>query len=390
MRKSKLEKFSQIDFVLLSSVLALVIIGLVFVYSASSYKAEQAYGNSAHYLIQQIARVMVGLIMMIFVAMIDFKRWLQWAPIFYALSVFLLVLLFLPLPIVATIKGASRWLRVGPITIQPSDFARYALVLVLARVLVSERRYLEDLNSFIKLLILVGAVVLLIALEPDLGTAMLTIFIAFGMFFFAEINGGFLLATILSSFSLGLVYILRNGYQLSRVHYFVNQFTEREFSWQVKQGLISFTQGGLLGKGLGSGQQKYDFLPEAHKDFILCVIGEEIGFIGTGLVLGLFLLVIIRGFRIARQAPNGYGQLLAAGISLAIGLYAFMNAAVVLAIVPTTGIPLPFISYGGSAMVTNLAAVGILLNISMQGSAAYERQVGWRTMQSRLKRPAFS
>ena len=161
------------------------------------------------------------------------------------------------------------------------------------------------------------------------------------------------------------------------------------FPYQVKQSLISFAQGGLLGRGLGNSLQKYEFLPEAHKDFIFSILGEELGFVGAVLVLGLFMLFIYRGVRIARNAPDYYGVLLAGGITVCIGTYAMFNAGVAVALLPTTGLPMPFFSFGGSSLVSHLAAIGLLINISMQGHQNYANYFGWPALQDRLNRPIF-
>jgi cell division protein FtsW (lipid II flippase) len=185
----------------------------------------------------------------------------------------------------------------------------------------------------------------------------------------------------------GILYMMRNSYQKSRFDHFVNLLLGRgEPGWQVKQSLISISQGGWFGKGLGNSQQKYNFLPEAHKDFIFAVIGEELGLTGSVGVLIIFFIIIYRGIRIAQRAPNGYGQLLAGGITACIGLYALINAGVAVAILPTTGLPMPFLSYGGSALVTHLVAIGLLINISIQGSNSYINQVDWPVYNKRLNR----
>lgn len=385
------KKLARMDFVLLVTTLIVIILGVNMVYSSSSFRAEKLFDNNAHYLVNHLIRLFIGLVVMFIATVVDYRRWLILSPLFFWLAFALLMLLFLPLPIVVTSKGASRWLNIGFMTIQPSDFARYALVLVLARVLTSEREKLEDFGGFLKSVVLVFLIAIPIALEKDLGTAALVTLVAFALFYIAEVKVSYILAAASSCFSAGLFYMGMNNYQFSRFENFINMlWGNGDPGWHLRQSLISFAEGGFFGKGLGYGQQKYEFLPEAHKDFIFSVVGEELGFIGATLILMLFLVIVYRGIRIAQFAPNGYGRLLAGGISICIASYAFINASVALALLPTTGIPMPFMSYGGSALVSHLAAVGILLNISMQGSKVYSRQEHWRVYNKRLKRPVFS
>ena len=386
------KKIARIDFVLLVGVLLLLIIGTVMVYTASSYRAELNYGDSEHFLARQLVRLVLGVVVMLIVASIDYRRWLVHAPLFYVLALMLLILLFTHLPFVHRVNGSSRWFQLGPLTFQPSDLARYALILVLARALYSERYTLDDFwRGYSKMLIISLVIIVPILLEPDLGTATILMMVAFAMFFFAEIPISFLLASGLTMVSAVLGMLKLRGYQISRLGNWLNFWRgEGDIGWQVKQSLISLAEGGWFGKGLGNSQQKYEFLPEAHKDFIFSVIGEELGFVGTVFVLAIFLAIIYRGMRIARNAPNGYGRLLAAGLTVSLGLYAFINAGVALALLPTTGIPMPFVSYGGTALVVNLGAVGLLMNISMQGSRSHGNAVGWRIYRKRLDRPIFT
>ncbi len=391
MASKGLKQLAKVDYVLVTSVLILVILGSAMVYSASSFRAEQAFGNSSYFFQKQVSRAALGLFVMVLVAAVDYRRWLGLSPFFYVIAFFLLVLLFTQLPFVRTMNGATRWMRIGPIQFQPSDLARYALILVLARLLYSQRKTLDDMwGGFVKILILVLTIIVPIAAEPDLGTSALLLITAFCMFFFAQVPMRYLLASGLTLVTSGLIFMRFQNYQQGRIHSFIEFIQGGDPGWQVKQSLISIADGGWFGKGFGGGQQKYDFLPEPHKDFIFSVIGEELGFMGAALVLVLFFIIIYRGVRIARFAPTGYGSLLAAGITVNIGLYAFINAAVALALIPTTGIPLPFVSYGGTALVVNLAAVGLLINISMQGSPYRVNQPTWRVYDKRLKRPAFT
>lgn len=391
MKRGQKLDLKRIDYLLLVGVLFLVILGAATVYSASSYKAEQMTGDSAYFFKNQLARVFIGIVLMVIIALVDYRKWLGISPLVYTFGIFMLLLLFSGMPFVIKVNEARRWLRFGPIQFQPSDFARYAMILLLARVLYEKREKLKEFwSGFVAYLTLVGLVVLFIAMEKDLSTAVIVGLIAFLMFYFADVKLSYLLSALLSFTTLAMVYMMRTPYQLERVHKFIDQLLHRApLAWQLQQSLIGMALGGFLGQGIGNSRQKYAFLPEAHKDFIYSVIGEEAGFIGTLLVLILFGLIIYRGLKIAQYAPDGYGRLLAGGITACIATYAMLNASVALGIVPTTGIPMPFISYGGSALVSHLAAVGLLINISSQCDPSYANYLNRDTYEEHLNRSAF-
>ncbi|HPG39567.1 MAG TPA: putative lipid II flippase FtsW [bacterium] len=382
---------SKIDYLLVFCVLLLLIIGASMVYSASSFRAEKEFGDSAHFFKNHLARVFIGLLLMGVLTVVNYRKCLGLSPIIMAGSIILLLLLFTHAPFVITRNEASRWLRLGFFTFQPSDFARYGLILILARLLYQNREELEEWKGFLKYIAFVFIIVGMVALEKDFGTAMLITLIAFCMFFFAEVKMGFLLSIGLSIVTVGLLYIKKNGYMLQRILSFFDVMLNKNLTdYQIRQSIISFNIGGLFGQGIGDSRQKYMFLPEPHKDFIFSVIGEELGLLGCIGVLLLFFMIIYRGMRIAKTAPDGYGRLLAGGITVCIGIYAFFNAAITMVLLPTTGIPMPFISYGGSAMVTHLAAVGILLNISSQSNAAFMNYPNRTVYKDRIKRLTLS
>jgi cell division protein FtsW len=382
---------NRVDYLLLVSVLFLVILGAAVVYSASSYKAEQLTGDSAYYFKNQLLRVVIGLVLMVFVASVDYRFWLHLAPVFLVIAFVLLLLLLTDLPIVEPIKGAKRWIRIGAFQFQPSDFARYALIMVLARSLHRDQDEVRVLwKKFMKYVCLVAVVVFLVAKEPDLGTAVLITLIAFLMFFFAEIRIGYLLSSGLALTAAGFAYIKLNPYMMDRVRDFVNVLFKRApLPWQLAQSKIAFAVGHILGQGIGQSRSKYFFLPEAHKDFVFSVVGEETGLIGTVGVLLLFFIIVYRGIVIARCASAGDARLLVYGIISCIGAYALLNAAVTLGVVPTTGIPMPFISYGGSALVSHLVAVGLLINISSQSRRSFANYASQQTYMDRLNRADF-
>jgi len=390
--KNPFIKISQIDFLLLITVMVLVIFGLSLIYSASSYKAEKNFGTSSYYLKKHFIRILIAIIALIIFTALDYHIWLKLSPFALLFSVVLLLFLFSGSPLVQEANGARRWLKIGFIHFQPSDLARIAVILSFAKSLTQNRNILGDFfKGFLPYLALLGSICLLIYLQPDLSTAFLLIIIGCIMLFVGGVKISYLAAALTSFFTSTLFFALSFSYQLQRLHDYLNRVVnDGDLPWQAKQSLVSLAQGGIFGQGLGAGRQKYDFLPEPHKDFIFSILGEELGIIGTVGVLLLFLVVIWRGVRIAANAPDGQGQLLATGVISTIGLYALVNAAVACAIIPTTGLPMPFISYGGSSLIVNLASIGLILNISSQAKECYGNYPAWWVYDNRLLRPGLN
>ena len=360
---------SGFDLILLMAVLILLVFSVCFVYTASSAKAERAHDDSAFYLKRQLVRLALGLLLMFAILRVDYHQILRWSPLAYGLAlVLLIVLLFLPESM--AIRGAHRWINVGGLQVQPSELAKFGLILYLAANLTKPNLDLRTFtDGLLPQLLLTGLVVVLVAIEPDMGTALLIAMIAFLMLFLRGAHVQHLFALISSGALVALAILSKVAYQRGRVEAFIESVLgDSEPAWQVKQSLIGLGNGGLSGVGLGKSQQKLFFLPDPFTDFIMSVIGEELGLIGTLLVLAMFLIILWRGFKIAQQAPDVSGRLLAQGITCAIGIGAFVNIAVVTNMLPTTGVPLPFVSYGGSSLLVHLAAIGLLLNVSGQGA----------------------
>jgi cell division protein FtsW len=254
----------------------------------------------------------------------------------------------------------------GPVQFQPSELAKYTLIFYLAGNLTKPDIDPENfVDGLLPQLILIGAVVLGVAMEPDLGTALAIATVALVMLFVSGAKLGHLFFVVFGAVLSAVSMLWRVAYQRGRVESFVESiFGNAEPAWQVRQSLIALGNGGVFGIGLGQSKQKLLFLPDPFTDFIMAIVGEELGLIGTLTVVLLFFIVIWRGFHIAHRAPDRAGKLTAIGITSAIGLYAFVNTGVVTHILPTTGIPLPFVSYGGSALMMNLFGIGVLLNIS--------------------------
>ena len=360
----------KIDYSLLLSVAALLVISLTFIYTASSTKAMEAFGDDTFFLKRQVVRILIGFIVLVVALRVDYRKILDKTPVLFWISLTLLIILLVA-PESWTVRGTRRWLVIAGFRFQPSVIAKYALILMYARVLsmpdIDMRNFLD---SILPQLLLTGVVCGMIILEPDLGTMLMVLMICILMLFVAGARLWQLAAVIFSGAAGAALGLILVPYQRTRVLSFWYAYTGKgEIGWQIKQSLISLGNGGLTGIGLGGSRQKMHWLPDPFTDFIGSIIGEELGLLGTWFLIFLFVVIIIRGFRIALSAPDREGQLLAAGITISIALYAFMNFAVITHLAPPTGIPIPFVSYGGSSLVMNMFGIGILLNIHHHGSS---------------------
>ena len=348
--------------------LMLVGIGLVMVYSSSSVLASTRFSDSSFFLERQLIRALIGLVIMFILAYVPLEMWSRLAKL-----LLLVGLVFLVLVMIWGRGPAQRWLPLPAVlsgfSFQPSEFVKLALVLYLADVLVRKRDQLRDFKTGLApRLLVIGTVLVLIALQPDLGTAIAVGIIAFVMLWI----GG---ARPLHLMSIGLAVVPVVGlslyfspYQLQRVLSFLDGVDTRGADYQLSQSLLALGSGGGIGVGLGNSMQKQHFLPEPHTDFVFAFIGEELGLAGTLSVVGLFVALAIHGYRIARDAPTMHGFLVASGITVMLSVYAILNIGVVTGMLPTTGLPLPFISYGGSSLLWNLSGVGILIGVARAGA----------------------
>jgi cell division protein FtsW len=365
--KRKLTNKLKFDVILLIVILLLVVIGTVAIYSASSYKAktDNEINNSQHFLNKQLFRLGLGLILMILFINIDYQLLQKFAPIILAIS-FILLLYVLVGGI--TLNGSKRSIMIKGIFFQPSELAKYALLLFLSVYLVEKGKKLQDINEgLLPTLAMVGLIVLPIVLEPDLGTAVIVFMLSLLLIFLAGASVYHLSGLVAVGIVAASLVVKIFPYQLIRIKNYVNAVRGiSDPPYQVLQSLISFGNGGIAGIGLGNSRQKMHHLPQPFTDFIYSIIGEETGLIGCLIVLILFLGFLWRGLWITIHAPDRKGQLLEVGITGSILLYAFINIGISLNLLPVTGITLPFISYGGSSLIMNLIAVGILLNISKQ------------------------
>jgi cell division protein FtsW len=286
------------------------------------------------------------------------------------LTVFLLVLVLTPLGHSA--NNASRWFRVGPVSLQIGEFSKLVVVMYMARYLAARGdRLRTDPKLIIPPMMVLGVVFFLVAKEPDLGTAMFIGVLGCAMLFISGVPGRILAGISISFLPVIAYLIMVKDFRVQRMKAFLDPWKEYDGSgFQLVQSFVAFGDGGLFGTGLGAGKSKLFFLPESHTDFILAVIGEELGFMGVAIVLGLFAVLILKGMKVSSSAPDSFGAMLGAGLTLMIGVQALVNCMVVLGLLPTKGLPLPFISYGGSSLLTSMVAAGILLNVAGRSKEA--------------------
>lgn len=360
-----------LDLLLIAVTLLLIGYGMVVVYSATHALGEG--DNPLYYVKRQAQWCVLGIVAAAVVVGLDYRVYRKWVRIIYLGTLALLVAVIFLAP---TIMGADRWLVLGPIRLQPSEFAKIAVIITLARHL-EEKEDLSQFRSLISPLLHVALPMGLILLQPDFGTALVFAAIALGMLFFAGANprhlmflilggiGAISLAAFLSS--RGLVPLLQE-YQVKRLTAFLDPYADRMGDgWNVIQSMIAIGSGGFFGKGLfGGSQTQLNFLPARHTDFIFSVIGEEFGFIGALLLLGLFVVLFWRMLRAVVVAKDRFGSLIAAGVTSMFFFHVLVNIGMTLGIMPVTGITLPFISQGGSSLFTNLIAVGLVLNVVLR------------------------
>jgi len=348
--------------------MALLSFGLVIVYSASAVMA-QGMGLPGHYfVVRQAAGGAAGLVVLAAVAQMDYRRLrrLAWP----LLGVVLVALLVVVLPgmgaLAPRVNGARRWLALGPVTVQPSEAAKLVLIVWTATLAVKKQDDLHSLSKgLLPFLLVWGIAAGLILLEPNMSTALLTVLLSGMVVYAAGARIGHFLVLAALGFPLVWTQVAQVGYRFRRFAAFMDPASDPTgMSYQINQALIALGSGGILGRGFGQGQQKFGFLPEPHNDFILAMIGEEWGLLGLLFVVVLFTAFALVGYRVARQAPDLFGSLLAAGATNLIVIQALLHMAVNLALVPTTGVTLPLVSYGRSSLIISLAAVGVVISVA--------------------------
>ncbi len=351
--------FYQPDWLLIFLVLGLTIFGVIMVGNASVLEAYRDFGDKFYYFRLQAIWAFLGFLIFFFLSFFDYHRWEKFAITLMIFSLFFLIIVLIP-GVGLKVLGARRWLSFGPINFQPAELTKLSFIIYLATFLSNKRK----LWPF---LIILGILLGLIMLEPDLGTAVILASTSLVVYF---VSGG----SLLSLFLIGVVGILSgialvflSPYRRERLTTFLNPAHDPlGASYHIRQILIAIGSGGWFGVGLGQSRQKYEYLPAVTTDSIFAVIAEELGFVGAVAILLIFLILLWRGMKIAKEAPDDFGKLLAVGITSWIGFQALVNLSAMVALVPLTGVPLPFISYGGSSLVLTLAGMGILANIAKQ------------------------
>lgn len=356
-----------IDLGLFLAAMILVIFGLVMVFSASSYLANERYGSAYFFLKRQAVFSLIGFFVMLVVSRIPYQHWQKWVyPLLFICISLLILVLFIGHG--GTSAGVKRWIRLGPISFQPSELAKVATLFFLAYALSKKQSILNDLKkSILPITMIVGLVMLLILAGRDLGSVITLGSIFLMLLYIAGVRFSYLMVMISVSLPAVFYMVFSTSFRRERILAFLNPWEHHlDSGYQIIQSYIALKAGGFSGVGLGESKQKLAYLPEAHTDFIFAIIGEELGWLGTSLTIFFFGFFIWRGLAIGLKAKNRFGTYLAFGLTALIGLQAFFNMAVVSGLVPTKGLALPFISYGGSSLVVNFLAVGILLNISAQ------------------------
>ena len=355
-----------VDKVFLSLVLVLVFIGLIAISSAGIAVSQNKFGDPYYYFKHQLFYgILPGLIAMLIVSKINYNLWRKLAVPLVGFAIVLLVVVLIS-GHGLELKGARRWINLGSISFQPIEMVKLAVIIYLASWLTGKRKIIKNFSeSLVPFIIVLGIVGILIILQPDVGSFGAVAFIALTMFFLAGASLKHIFGLMaLGVFGLGLL-IKLEPYRMNRLLAFLHPETDVQgIGWQVKQAAIAVGQGGIFGIGLGHSHQKFGYLPEVVGDSIFAIIAEEVGMIGAGIVVILFILLAFRGFRLAQKAPDQFSAFVVTGISLWIIFQALINIMAIIGLMPLTGIPLPFISYGSTSLISLLAGVGIVLNIS--------------------------
>ncbi len=350
---------------LLAVTAILVSVGIVMVYSTSAITAQETHGDAAYFLKRHLLYLALGLVALAWALGVERERIRRWSKPAMALALLLLMAVLVP-GIGHRVSGASRWFRVGGFSFQPSELAQLAIILYLADVLTRKRSLLQDFFlGVLPALVVLGATVGLILIEPDLGTAVATAAIALLLLFIAGVRWQIILSLVLAAIPTVGLLILSKPYRMRRIMAYLNPWADAEGSgFQLIQSLVALGSGGIFGVGLGESRQKLFYLPAAHTDFVFSVIGEEMGFVGTAMILVLLGLLFWFGLRVAFSSPDTFGLFTGLGIVLLLALEAFVHIGVSTGAIPTKGLPLPFVSYGGTALIVNLLSVGVLLSVS--------------------------
>ena len=363
MKKTK----NHIDRISFFIVLLFMVMSTIIVYSASSTIALQKFGSSSSLVSKHVVKILLGIVVMLVAINIDYKFYKKFTKGALIASLFALMVTLL---LGGEVKGASRWLNFFGLSIQPSEFAKYFLIFHLSNLMATKGEKINDLKfGYMPLLLWILSVVVLVMLQPNFSMGGVILIISILFLFLLGANFLHLFNTFMLSLPLLFIYIIIAPYRMKRVLAFLGMGSENAVNstnYQLNQGLIAIGSGGIIGIGMGESRQRDLFLPEAYGDFIFSIIGEEYGFVGAVILLALYLFLFLRGMKISYHIKDEFGKNLAIGISLLVVVYALANIFVAIGFAPTTGLPMPFISYGGTAIILTSFAVGVLLNISSQ------------------------
>lgn len=355
----------EVDYGIFYSLFLLLSIGIVMIYSASSFYAMFKYKNSMYYLIRQGAFAIIGVIALLMMMRVDYHKLKKITPYLLIGTIPLLIAVFF----FPEVNGARRWIKLGILSFQPSELTKYVVVMFLAMSIdLKGDRIKRFWDGLIPYLVVAGFFAGMILLEKNMSIASIIMIVTFIMLFVAGGQNKHLFGIIFPAmFTLAIFFIFSSDYRRARMLNFIDPWKDAAGDgYQLIQSFYALGAGGITGLGLGESRQKILYMPEPHNDFIFSIIGEELGLVGCFFIIGLFLFLIWRGIRVAMKAKDTYGKLLAVGITSIIAVQAIINIAVVTGSMPVTGVPMPFISYGGTSLVINLMAMGILLNISSQ------------------------
>ncbi|UCE02287.1 MAG: cell division protein FtsW [Candidatus Latescibacterota bacterium] len=369
------------DHAILILVLALLVVGIGILYSASYELARAASGDGLRFVKRQLVNATVGLAALLLVSQIDYRRWRRAARLLLLFAALALCVVFL----FDAVRGARNWVPFFGRTLQPVEFLRVALLLFLASEIVERGERLRSLRGLLPLFGVVAALVLLVLKQNDFGSAMALCLISFTLLFVGGARWRHLVAAAFLLLLGAMFFALERPHVQERMRGFLHpQEHARSAAYQSLQSELSIGSGGMLGRGLGQGISKFGYIPDPHTDFIFAVMGEELGFVGCIVVLLLFLMLIARAIRVARAQEDPFAQLIAVGVGVAIFWYVVINVMVATRLFPVTGLPLPFVSYGGSSLVSHLVALGVLRNVARQAEQTPRRARRWPARREHL------
>ena len=355
------------DIYMFFTVLMLVLIGILMIFSSSAILAQERYGDTYYFLRKELVYLFIGIVGLFVARNIPYKLYEKWIYPLLGFNFITMLMCLIP-PFGYSAGGASRWIKIGSLTVQPSEMTKVVVVMFVAYMIAKKKDIIRSfVKGFLPIIAISSLFLLVILAQKDLGSAFVLGIVVFIMLFVSGTRTLYLLGTLLAASPVLYFLIFSVSFRKRRILAFLDPWKyQMDYGFQIIQSFVAFKSGGFSGVGLGESKQKLFYLPEAHTDFIFSVLGEEFGLVGVIAVASLFLFFVYRGIRIANKTLDSFGMFLAIGLTSLIGIQAFINFGVVMGLLPTKGLALPFISYGGSSLVISLFAIGILLNISTQ------------------------